>query len=71
MTDQTTPEAPHLRRCSRCGKCFKSRNAADDHIRMKHHGMARRVSVKCPDYEPMHLYSRALAEKNSASPPPK
>jgi hypothetical protein len=37
------------RRCSRCGRHFKSRKAADQHIQDKHKGVGERVSVHRPD----------------------
>jgi uncharacterized C2H2 Zn-finger protein len=48
----TEIDGPHMRRCSQCGRSFKSRKAADDHIQMKHKGIGHRVSAKRPDDEP-------------------
>lgn len=38
-------DSPDMRRCSRCGKKFASRNAADQHIADKHKGIGERVTV--------------------------
>ena len=54
------PEIPasNYRRCSRCGKAFVSRRAADDHIKTVHNGKGERVPVMTkdhpdhPDHEP-------------------
>ena len=40
-----TDDGPHMRRCSRCGRSFGNRDAADRHIRDKHKGGGTRVSV--------------------------
>jgi len=48
----------NYRRCSRCGKTFASRDAADQHIADVHRGSGQRVPVMTndhpdhPDYEP-------------------
>jgi hypothetical protein len=47
-----TGDGPDMRRCSRCGRYFKSRMGADDHILMKHKGIGQRVSVRRPDDDP-------------------
>lgn len=57
MSRQTTerPDADgsDMRRCSRCGRTFKSRRGADDHIRMVHKGKGERVTARRPrDDEP-------------------
>lgn len=41
-----------FRRCSRCGKEFATRRAADQHIVTKHKGKGERVHVKVRDDEP-------------------
>lgn len=39
-------DGPTFRKCSRCGKTFKSRKSADQHIRDKHKGVGHRVQVR-------------------------
>lgn len=56
MTDNTMAPPPqeegrHMRRCSRCGRTFKTRRATEDHIRMKHHGNGKRIDARRPDRE--------------------
>lgn len=38
-------DSPNHRRCSRCSKVFKSRNATDQHIQAVHKGSGERVPV--------------------------
>ena len=40
------------RRCSRCGKEFSTRQGAQMHIDMKHHGKGERVAVVKREHEP-------------------
>ena len=54
MTRPLDIPASAYRRCSKCGKQFKGRQAADQHIAAKHGGNAERVPVRSalPDDEP-------------------
>lgn len=48
-------DGPHMRRCSRCGRHFKSRRGADQHIQTVHKGRGVRMSARMedrPGYEP-------------------
>lgn len=45
MSDEPAEDGPHMRRCSRCGKSFKSRKGTDMHIRDVHRGKGHRVTV--------------------------
>jgi hypothetical protein len=47
--DRGYTDSPDLRRCSRCGKSFGSRAAADQHIAAKHKGIGERVTVRLED----------------------
>lgn len=38
-------DTPNHRRCSRCNKVFRSRSAADQHIRDFHKGKGERIAV--------------------------
>ena len=51
----TPDDGPHMRRCSRCGRHFKSRKGAYQHIQAVHKGEGTRVSARMedrPGYEP-------------------
>lgn len=38
-------DSPNKRKCSCCGRVFKSRVGCDEHIRVKHNGEAVRIAV--------------------------
>lgn len=66
----TPDDGPHMRRCSRCGRAFGSRDAADRHIRDKHKGRGTRVSVIRGEHEDSLADVAVEAERKRASGEP-
>ncbi len=54
------PDGPHMRRCSRCGRSFSTRNAANQHIQAVHKGKGHRVSARRPDDDEESLADIAI-----------
>ncbi len=66
---QIENDGPHMRRCSRCGRSFASRDAADRHIAQKHKGKGTRVAVRRDEEESLADIAVDAERKRAAGEP--